>query len=166
MASWCSRLARQPVTLEVDGSSPFEVAKKEKPSIWMAFLFLAVLKSGLEPFKCNTPVGCCWIPAGRNPLLMLCHRHNSIESVRGFHTVRHPFGWLFFFAVLKSGLEPFKCNTPVGCCGFRLDGIHTLRCATGTTASCPFEDALRLPLASEKAKSCRSFVNVRERQLL
>ena len=27
MASWCSRLARQPVTLEVDGSSPFEVAK-------------------------------------------------------------------------------------------------------------------------------------------
>ena len=27
MALWCSRLARQPVTLEVDGSSPFEVAK-------------------------------------------------------------------------------------------------------------------------------------------
>ena len=29
-ALWCSRLARQPVTLEVDGSSPFGVAKKEK----------------------------------------------------------------------------------------------------------------------------------------
>ena len=28
MALWCSRLARQPVTLEVDGSSPFGVAKK------------------------------------------------------------------------------------------------------------------------------------------
>ena len=27
MALWCSRLARQPVTLEVDGSSPFGVAK-------------------------------------------------------------------------------------------------------------------------------------------
>ena len=27
MARWCSRLARQPVTLEVDGSSPFRVAK-------------------------------------------------------------------------------------------------------------------------------------------
>ena len=26
MARWCSRLARQPVTLEVDGSSPFRVA--------------------------------------------------------------------------------------------------------------------------------------------
>ena len=26
-ARWCSRLARQPVTLEVDGSSPFRVAK-------------------------------------------------------------------------------------------------------------------------------------------
>ena len=30
MASWCSRLARQPVTLEVDGSSPFEVTKSTK----------------------------------------------------------------------------------------------------------------------------------------
>ena len=29
MALWCSRLARQPVTLEVDGSSPFGVAKEE-----------------------------------------------------------------------------------------------------------------------------------------
>ena len=29
MARWCSRLARQPVTLEVDGSSPFRVAKKK-----------------------------------------------------------------------------------------------------------------------------------------
>ena len=28
MALWCSRLARQPVTLEVDGSSPFGVAKR------------------------------------------------------------------------------------------------------------------------------------------
>ena len=28
MARWCSRLARQPVTLEVDGSSPFRVAIK------------------------------------------------------------------------------------------------------------------------------------------
>ena len=27
-ALWCSRLARQPVTLEVDGSSPFGVANK------------------------------------------------------------------------------------------------------------------------------------------
>ena len=26
LARWCSRLARQPVTLEVDGSSPFGVA--------------------------------------------------------------------------------------------------------------------------------------------
>ena len=26
LALWCSRLARQPVTLEVDGSSPFRVA--------------------------------------------------------------------------------------------------------------------------------------------
>ena len=29
MALWCSRLARQPVTLEVDGSSPFGVAIKQ-----------------------------------------------------------------------------------------------------------------------------------------
>ena len=32
MALWCSRLARQPVTLEVDGSSPFGVAKKTPPT--------------------------------------------------------------------------------------------------------------------------------------
>ena len=30
MASWCRRLARQPVTLEVDGSSPFGVAIKSQ----------------------------------------------------------------------------------------------------------------------------------------
>ena len=33
LARWCSRLARQPVTLEVDGSSPFRVA------IYHAFAF-------------------------------------------------------------------------------------------------------------------------------
>ena len=30
LALWCSRLARQPVTLEVDGSSPFGVAIKSQ----------------------------------------------------------------------------------------------------------------------------------------
>ena len=30
LARWCSRLARQPVTLEVDGSSPFGVAIKSQ----------------------------------------------------------------------------------------------------------------------------------------
>ena len=33
LALWCSRLARQPVTLEVDGSSPFGVAIKH---LWRA----------------------------------------------------------------------------------------------------------------------------------
>lgn len=37
MARWCSRLARQPVTLEVDGSSPFRVATK-KHAFQRAFL--------------------------------------------------------------------------------------------------------------------------------
>ena len=54
LASWCSRLARRPVTLEVDGSSPFEVAKKETPSFWMAFSFLLFPKNGLE--KLNATV--------------------------------------------------------------------------------------------------------------
>ena len=31
LARWCSRLARQPVTLEVDGSSPFRVAIFKHP---------------------------------------------------------------------------------------------------------------------------------------
>ena len=30
MALWCRRVARQPVPLEVDGSSPFGVAKTEQ----------------------------------------------------------------------------------------------------------------------------------------
>ena len=40
LALWCSRLARQPVTLEVDGSSPFGVAIKIKhhPSGGVFFL--------------------------------------------------------------------------------------------------------------------------------
>ena len=56
MASWCSRLARQPVTLEVDGSSPFEVAKKEKPPKRMAFLFCQP-RLGLEPFNATPQWG-------------------------------------------------------------------------------------------------------------
>ena len=46
MALWCSRLARQPVTLEVDGSSPFGVAKKEV--IHPDDFFFVILKNGLE----------------------------------------------------------------------------------------------------------------------
>ena len=45
MALWCSRLARQPVTLEVDGSSPFGVAKtllsKDKGVFLFIFQFIA-----------------------------------------------------------------------------------------------------------------------------
>ena len=49
MALWCSRLARQPVTLEVDGSSPFGVAIKRKshPIGW-DFLFIERKENGLE----------------------------------------------------------------------------------------------------------------------
>ena len=39
MALWCSRLARQPVTLEVDGSSPFGVAKGNTIPTGMVLLF-------------------------------------------------------------------------------------------------------------------------------
>ena len=47
LARWCSRLARQPVTLEVDGSSPFRVAKKEAtPKGWLPFWQFQ--KNGLE----------------------------------------------------------------------------------------------------------------------
>ena len=48
-ARWCSRLARQPVTLEVDGSSPFRVAKNAIP-FGMAFFFsLNPQPSGCKP---------------------------------------------------------------------------------------------------------------------
>ena len=42
MARWCSRLARQPVTLEVDGSSPFRVAIFEKLSVLLSFSHASV----------------------------------------------------------------------------------------------------------------------------
>ena len=38
LARWCSRLARQPVTLEVDGSSPFRVAKTPFRKGWRFLL--------------------------------------------------------------------------------------------------------------------------------
>ena len=44
LARWCSRLARQPVTLEVDGSSPFRVAKTHL-LLQVRFLFLKNLPS-------------------------------------------------------------------------------------------------------------------------
>ena len=40
LARWCSRLARQPVTLEVDGSSPFRVANEKKAIQKDGFLFV------------------------------------------------------------------------------------------------------------------------------
>ena len=63
VASWCSRLARQPVTLEVDGSSPFEVAKnKSHPIGWLLFFVTSIRTRTIQ---CNTPVECC--PMGRAP---------------------------------------------------------------------------------------------------
>ena len=49
LALWCSRLARQPVTLEVDGSSPFGVAKKKRhPFGWRFFLFPRETRTHLD----------------------------------------------------------------------------------------------------------------------
>ena len=44
LARWCSRLARQPVTLEVDGSSPFRVAKTQKLLLLGFFVMQKVKK--------------------------------------------------------------------------------------------------------------------------
>ena len=42
LALWCSRLARQPVTLEVDGSSPFGVANFIEQSFGSALKYASV----------------------------------------------------------------------------------------------------------------------------
>ena len=47
MALWCSRLARQPVTLEVDGSSPFGVAIKNNTTHRVVLFFMKIV-DGLE----------------------------------------------------------------------------------------------------------------------
>ena len=55
MALWCSRLARQPVTLEVDGSSPFGVAKKETTHLG-GFFFAISIRT--RTIKCNADERC------------------------------------------------------------------------------------------------------------
>ena len=47
LALWCSRLARQPVTLEVDGSSPFGVAIKSQICALRKNFFLICLCSSV-----------------------------------------------------------------------------------------------------------------------
>ena len=42
LARWCSRLARQPVTLEVDGSSPFRVAKLKASLVQLSREFCSI----------------------------------------------------------------------------------------------------------------------------
>ena len=58
MALWCSRLARQPVTLEVDGSSPFGVAIKKSPPSGGLFFMLSK-KRTRKPALGNLPVAGC-----------------------------------------------------------------------------------------------------------
>ena len=45
LALWCSRLARQPVTLEVDGSSPFGVAIKRNTTHRVVFSFYEEMRT-------------------------------------------------------------------------------------------------------------------------
>ena len=89
MALWCSRLARQPVTLEVDGSSPFGVAIKRKTTHRVVFSFYKGF-GRTRIVKCNSPVDCCLAPAGRG---QHCYCRpfsdgNANESVRGLFVQR------------------------------------------------------------------------------
>ena len=80
LARWCSRLARQPVTLEVDGSSPFRVANRRKPSKRMAFFLLTPEKDSKDSIKLSSgQFGC-----GKEPRCLLagCHAARS-ESLPG-----------------------------------------------------------------------------------
>ena len=85
LALWCSRLARQPVTLEVDGSSPFGVAKKKSPfPIGKGLFFFEGTENGLE--KINA--GVQWTPAATS------------SKTGGNHNVTSPFG-------VAASAEPF-----------------------------------------------------------
>ena len=98
MALWCSRLARQPVTLEVDGSSPFGVAKKEKPSIRMAFLFCYHDKDSKIKYK--LPGAVCLPPARWRQLLYFLPTAKMQPSPFGVaNKKRHPNGWRFLLAI-------------------------------------------------------------------
>ena len=74
LARWCSRLARQPVTLEVDGSSPFRVAiKRGEFRLTSAYASVAQLVEQWTDYPCvvgSTPTGgtiCGCSSSGRAP---------------------------------------------------------------------------------------------------
>ena len=95
MALWCSRLARQPVTLEVDGSSPFGVAKKEV-ILWMASFFI---RSGLEN-QIQTARGsllAASLMAATPLFLPTAKMQPSPFGVA--NKKRHPNGWRFLLAI-------------------------------------------------------------------
>ena len=71
MALWCSRLARQPVTLEVDGSSPFGVAIKSQICAVRKKFFLICLCSSVGR-AADWKSACLWFDSDR--------RHHGSDS--------------------------------------------------------------------------------------
>ena len=119
LARWCSRLARQPVTLEVDGSSPFRVAKKEVIPFGVAFFMCK--ERTRKPALGNMPVACCnrrgfsaekrvrsGSPKKKSShagwLLFLCVRARSPKSPS-------LLGWTFFILPIgKLRDKPFRSH--------------------------------------------------------
>ena len=89
LARWCSRLARQPVTLEVDGSSPFRVAKK----VILRDDFFSYPKKRTRTINSNASGGL--LGAGVSPGATIRPQRGGSESVPG-RQKSHPTGWLFF----------------------------------------------------------------------
>ena len=158
MALWCSRLARQPVTLEVDGSSPFGVAKKKrKPSKWMAFFF--IVPDGREQSNATVrwTVACRRLDGGNTSVFAI--GENANESVRDFPIQYHPLGGVIFFSPGRT--RTIKCDSPgltkdiftgVKCTGY-LPSIYrdSLRCSSIYHGSrCRFESHDRRNLSAKQ----------------
>ena len=128
MARWCSRLARQPVTLEVDGSSPFRVAIKPEQSFGSAqYASVAQL---VEQRTENPRVVGSIPPGGPSCGCSSSGRAPPCQGGGSEFEPRHPLqkekrpasaGLFSFWNWTATRLEDLKCNSPVDCCSPGLD---------------------------------------------
>ena len=108
MALWCSRLARQPVTLEVDGSSPFGVAKKEVIPFGVTSFFVITIRTRI--MKCKCPVDTCLSPVSTATTPYNLPPANWYRVRSGSHSA-NPFSMITLQVhVFLNASNPQSCN--------------------------------------------------------
>ena len=110
MALWCSRLARQPVTLEVDGSSPFGVANKKRHPFGWRFLLAITIRTRKYNAAVRRTVARCGLDRGDSSVSAL-RKRKRVRS--GSPKTKSSFGWLLFLSDKDSKI---KYKLPAAVC--------------------------------------------------